>query len=360
MKSALANALAAFHKKKYSEAIQILEPMVVNYRDSFRFYFVLGLSCLYSGDVGGAATYLRRAEQLKEGDREVELALAALQLRRRDIKAAIETYLAILERHDGDKTARRALDFLRKNADEGRIAEIVDTGEIERFYPRIEREVSWLPILAVCGSAVLLVASSYLAVSYFRNRPTQRPGVDAIALELRKGESPVSASQTAKLILTEKQVTDGFDRAKKYFGEYRDNAGLKEINAILESNASEYIKSKAKQLASLSLEPSFQSVRDYPEFEEMMKDPALYEGVWVKWKGRAANYKADSQGCSFDFLVGYQEKAVLRGIIPVRFSKDMGLDPEHSIELLAKVRVVASGPVLEGVAIHDLAFGEKR
>jgi hypothetical protein len=360
MKSALANALNAFHKKRYSEAIQILEPMVVNYRDSFRFYYVLGLSCLYSGDLGGAATYLRRAEQLKAGDRDVELALAALQLRRRDIKAAIETYLAIIEHHEGDKRAKRALDFLRKNADESRIAEIVDTGEIVRFYPRIEHEVSWLPILAVCGSAILLVASAYLAVRYFKDRPSQRPGVDAISLELKKGESPVSASQTAKLILTEKQVTDDFERAKKYFSEYRDNAGMKEVNSILESNASEYIKSKAKQLASLALEPSFQSVRDYPEFEEMMRDPALYEGVYVKWKGRAANYKSDTQGCSFDFLVGYQEKSVLRGIIPVRFAKDMGLDPEHSIELLAKVRVIASGAVLEGVSIHDLAFGEKQ
>jgi tetratricopeptide (TPR) repeat protein len=359
MKSALEKALAAFKKKRYAEAIQILEPMVVTYRDSFRFYYLLGLSCLYSGDSGGAATYLRRAEQLKEGDKDVQLALAALQLRRRDVKGAIESYLAVLEEHPGDARAKRALEFLRKNADESRVAELVDTGRIERLYPRLEFRMPWATLIAIAVSALFLLAMGALAVEYFKDMPSPRPEVDLIGIELGKGQSPVSENQTARIILTEKQVTAGFERAKKYFGEYRDNAGLKEVNALLQSNASDYVKSRARQLAALAVEPSFQSVRDYPDFEQMMKDPSLYEGCYVKWKGRAANYVSDKQGCSFDFLVGYQDKAMLRGIIPVRFSQPMGLDPEHSFELLAKIRVIPSGPVLEGVAIHDLAYGGK-
>jgi hypothetical protein len=359
MKSALEKALASFRKKRYSEAIQILEPMVVNYRDSFKFYYLLGLSCLYSGDLSGATTYLRRAEQLKAGDTDVELAMAALQLRRRDIKGAIETYLNVIENHVGDKRAKRALDFLRKNTDESRIAELVDTGLIEKFYPRIAKEAPWAALLTLLGAAILLFAIGFITVKYFQDKPSARPEVDLISLELGKNESPVTANQTAKFILTEKQVKTSFERAKKFFSEYRDNAGLREVNAILQSNASDYIKSKSKELASLAIEPSFQSLRDYPEFEEMMKDPTLFEGCYVKWKGRVANYLSDKQGCSFDFLVGYEDKSVLRGIISVRFKKDMGLDPEHSIELLAKVRVLATGAVLEGAAIHDLAYGEK-
>src|SRR5512133_3642642 len=130
--------------------------MVVNYRDSFKFYYLLGLSCLYSGDLSGATTYLRRAEQLKAGDIDVELAMAALQLRRRDVKGAIETYLDVIENHVTDKRAKRALDFLRKNTEESRIAELVDTGLIVKFYPKLAKEIPWTTILALAGSIAVL------------------------------------------------------------------------------------------------------------------------------------------------------------------------------------------------------------
>jgi hypothetical protein len=359
MKSALEKAIAAFQKGKYAEVTAILEPMVVHYRDSFRFYYLLGLSCLYSGDLGGSATYLKRADQLKAGDTDVELAMAALHLRKRDIKSALESYLDIVDEHPKNREAAKALDFLRKNGEEGKIAELVDTGEIRKFYPRIRKAFPWLALALSflgCAAIVATIWFAYLAIS---NRPAARPLLNDIRLELSERQNPAGGNQSALLILTEKQILEGFDRAKKYLEEYRDNAAIREANAILQSNASEFIKSKTRRLLGIVEEPGFQDIRDIPEFAQLMEEPRLYEGMFVRWKGRVANYRSTESSCDFDFLVGYQDKKTLLGIIPAIFGKDMGLDPDHPIELLGRIKIVQSGPVIEGIAIHDLSYGSK-
>ncbi len=67
-KTVLERAKQAFYRKRYNDVITLLETNVIQYRDSFPFYFYLGLACLYSGDVGGATSYFQRARQIKLRD----------------------------------------------------------------------------------------------------------------------------------------------------------------------------------------------------------------------------------------------------------------------------------------------------
>ena len=78
-----------YRTKKYSHVIRFLEPQVFRYRENFKFYHLLGMSCLRTGDFGGAFSYLRRGIDLNHGDIETLLGLAVIHLKRRETAEAI-------------------------------------------------------------------------------------------------------------------------------------------------------------------------------------------------------------------------------------------------------------------------------
>ena len=94
--SVLAKAEKAFRSRKFSKVISLLEPMSIEYRDSFRFYYLLGVSCMYQNDFGGAESYLNRARRIKINSAELMVAQGALFLRRGEIARAVEYYLEVL------------------------------------------------------------------------------------------------------------------------------------------------------------------------------------------------------------------------------------------------------------------------
>jgi hypothetical protein len=70
----------------------------------------------------------------------------------------------------------------------------------------------------------------------------------------------------------------------------------------------------------------------------------------------ATNFDPDT-GTTFDFLVGYDTRKVLEGIVPVVFNQAIPLNPERPLELLARIIPLGpEGPIqLEGIAIHQSA-----
>src|SRR6056297_1367120 len=94
----LSRAERLLRARKYSEVISLLESQVFLNRDNFTFYRLLGTACLYVGDFGGAHSYLQRAEHIKPGDVQVELGLAAVHLRRREVAEALGLWLSVLDR----------------------------------------------------------------------------------------------------------------------------------------------------------------------------------------------------------------------------------------------------------------------
>ena len=89
-KSVLDTARKYLQNKKFSEVIKLLEPRVLEYRDSFQFYYILGVACLYQGDVAGSETYFRSARHIKLNDVNLILAQAVIFLKRGKIDKAVE------------------------------------------------------------------------------------------------------------------------------------------------------------------------------------------------------------------------------------------------------------------------------
>ena len=131
----LKKARVLFKRRKFSAVISMLEPRVIDYRDSFDFFYILGVSCLYMGDTGAAKDYLHRCETIEGTNVQLMIAQAAMFLRRGDTNQAVETYLNVLDYEPGNKIASRAMTFIRTKGDIATISLWVSTGKIKRFYP---------------------------------------------------------------------------------------------------------------------------------------------------------------------------------------------------------------------------------
>ena len=87
-----------FRKRRYGEVISLLEPVALAvddpaYKNSFDLYFLLGMSCLYTGDTGGASAYFSRAWKINMRNPALLLAQAAVFLAQGKTAEACGAYL---------------------------------------------------------------------------------------------------------------------------------------------------------------------------------------------------------------------------------------------------------------------------
>jgi tetratricopeptide (TPR) repeat protein len=381
--TALDRAERLFASGRFAEVVSLLEPQVPVYRESPRFYYLLGSACLRTGDPGGSGTYLKRAEQLAPTNPELLLALAALSVRRGETEKAVEYYLRVLEERPGDRKAKSSLDVLRTEGGPEGLARLLETGRIEALYPGRKSFPKPLLVAAIVLAAAALL---YLALPLGRaafealTRPRiARPEVAAMSLSKAEQDSPVQASGSFRYVLTDRQALEAFEKAKDYFQSYRDNAALIEINRLLGSNASPSIKEKAKGLRAFVGKPDFRTVKDAPSYAQARADPLLYDGCSVVWKGLAANVRPDASikpdsaikpdsslkpaakaapgALAFDFLVGYQDKKRLEGLVPARIA-GVEVPVDRPLEILASLRAGDGSFFLDCAAIHELTDGE--
>jgi len=362
-RTALDRAERLFRAGRFAELVSLLEPQVPVYRESQRFYYLLGSSCLRSGDSGGALTYLKRAEQLAPSNGDTMLALAAISVRKGETEKAIEYYLRILEDRPGERRAAAGLAIIRKEGSPEGLARLIETGRIERLYPgrRVVPRFILPTAIAIAAAAAIYLAWPLGAgiVDAATKSRAARPEVAAVALSKTEIDSPVVTGGSFRYILTEKQAIDAFERAKDYFQDYRDNAALIEINRLLGSNASAGIKEKAKSLRAFVGKPDFRTIKDAPAYADAWRNPYLYDGCSVVWKGMAANVRPDASvgaeegTLAFDFLVGYQDKKRLEGLIPARIAgADVPVD--RPLEILAVIKAGGPSFSLDCAAIHEL------
>jgi len=348
--------------RRYGDAIRRLEPEVVRYHDSFRYYYLLGIACLRSGDFGGALTYFRRAREIRMRDPQVLLGLAVLHLRRGETDRAVELYLEVLEKESGNKKAKNALHVIRTKGDPEALSAFIESGRLERLYPPAPRVPLSAGKLAALSLAAVAAAG---AVAFFlmalglvdapKVRQQRRDGVEDLRLEAEDKKAPAEAGGSYRYVLTQKRVLDEFEEARRLFLDYRDEAAKVRINRILESNASVAVKQKARLLAEYAAVPGFDTLKDRIPYSEAVKDSALYRDVHIVWRGMATNLREGEKTTDFDLLVGYDTRSKLEGIVPVRFDFAVKVDVERPLEVLGRVVPVGEKLRLVGVSLHQAA-----
>jgi hypothetical protein len=154
--------------------------------------------------------------------------------------------------------------------------------------------------------------------------------------------------------MTEEEINRTFDEIKEYLLEYRDNLAIREINRIMLSNASAYVKEKAALLKTFARIPNFATIVDPFPFSEVITSPALYQDCYAVWTGKTANVVVDETLIRFDLLVGYQDEKALLGIIRVDFDFAVQLEEGQAVEVLGRIVVEGERISLKGVSIHPL------
>jgi hypothetical protein len=352
----LGEARALFRARRFTEVIRILEPSVFQYRESFEYFLLLGFSCLHSGDVGGAFSYISRAWQLKDDDVTVLLGLAAIHFRRAENESAIKRWLEAIELQPNNPVARRGLDLLRKGMTPDELQAFIDSGRIKTLYPPLVRR---FPTGAVLIALLCLVALGGIAYAAYRislPRPTaDRPGVSVIEIPSDIG-SLVDVGSSFTYMLSEREVQQLFAKVKRDLLMYRDNLAAMDANRILLSNAAPAIRERVRLLKGFVTQASFDTIQDAPSYATVSAQPALYDACSVLWRGKIANLKVGKDAIAFDLLVGYDQEKELQGVVPVTLPFAVDLIDGGSLEILGQVLSKTGADLaLLGIAVHKLA-----
>ena len=351
-----------YRSKKYAEVISLLEPVVLEsttddvlavYRHTFELYFFLGMSCLFTGDTGGAMSFLERAGRIKPGNTDLILAQATAAVIQGKVPQACGHYLEVLRRDPANKKATKALEFLRK-ADEDTVRRFVVERKIFRFCPKPKKKVRGTLIVA---AAIICLCAAGGAL-YFTQKPEEqvaRADLSEFTLSVDERQAAVEQEGSFTYVLTSRQVVSSYELIKTYFNEFRDNAAQVEINRLLNSNASTAIRRKARQLMDYLSEPGFDTIKDVYSYSQVAAEPILYTDCWVVWEGMAANIARGDDSTEFSFLVGYDRNTDLQGIVQVRFERALNFDQERPFSLLGQIKAEGGKVVLRGSAIFQTA-----
>lgn len=355
-RTGLKKAARLFRARKFAELISLLEPQVFLYRDNFQFYFLLGASCFYTKDYGGADSYLHRAVRLDPNNLDARNFLAATLLRRRKTDDALQIWLEVIEEDPKNRTARRGLDLIRRKETPEEAAELADS-----IAPKPAPYIPSFVYIALAVGLVVL-ASGLLApriISALSPEPDapDREGVDVVQFDPQGIGRIAIFTGDFRYDLSEEEIIQSFARIEEYFNSYQDNLAMREINRILWSNASESMKERVLVLRDFLGEPSFADFDSSFSYQEVRLEPLLYDRTYVRWSGRITNIEMGETEAGFDLLVGYADGRVLEGIVPVRLDFPAELDASFGLEVLGQVLVREDETFgLRGVSIRRLAL----
>ena len=365
----LTKAVSLARNKDYDNAIKLLESESSRYYGKFIYYYILGLSYLYSKIYGIALRYFNMAIEQKLRDPNTLLALAALYLNHGDTDKAVDLYLEVQSIDVSNRLARRALKIIRKNPGPEKISAWVDSGRLHKVFPPFPWTGITRRMIVTISLSIVFFIMATLGVGLATGRLSLpegnvRPLPEGISLELSSEErnSPVQSGSAYRYILTSDQVIDEYNTARRLFTDYRDEAARVRLNLILESNASEPVKNRARVLMSYLQEPGFDTLRERDRFtyNDVMESPFLYRDVHIIWRGMAGNLIVGNDFTSFDFLVGYDTRTIVEGIVQVNYEFAIPINVERPIEILGRIIPVSNDRIIiQGIALNQAGLLER-
>ena len=349
----LKKARRLFRSQKFKDVIRLLEPEIFQYRESFAFFYLLGVSCLYSGELGGALSYLKRAQQLKEYNINTLLCLAVVFLKKTDKENALRTWLKVLEIDPKNKIAQKGLNLVRKSPEPEDIIALCNSGKIYTLFPPIRKKilskVLFFTTLLCFASVCSLILIVYLPGLMKKNI---RPGIEKYELPEKKALLDYSGTYT--YTFSEKEIESIFNKVKSLFNNYKDNLALVEINKLLHSNASMDVKSIMYAIRDHMQTPDFSTLKKEDSFTytQVTEKPFLYENCFIRWEGRVGGLLITETAITFDFWVG--NTVEFFGVVPVILFFGENLANGMTIEILGEVKRDGEKVVIEGTMVHKI------
>lgn len=361
-KSILQTAKSLMRRRNFSFAISVLESESERYEDNFDYYLTMGICYLYLGLSGNAYQSFQKARNIRMTDSTLLIGQAALFLKRGDTRRAVQYYLEVLDRNPENKTAKSALEFL-KGKDDRTIIECADSGKLEKFYPPLG--FNYCALMKYVFSIVLGLSLGVFIFNMIKPKVVSyedaRRNISNLVLSSDERKNPQEKDLSSSVIhyyMSEGEITRTYENALDYFATGRDNMSQKEINRILNSNASVSIRQKANILMGYLEEPDFATLKDNFTYQEVASEKELYLDCWVDWSGRIANVRSseDSSKYVFDLLVGYEDQKKLEGTVSVIF--DSAPVPEilgdRPLRVLGKISIDSGILVIKGKSVYQM------
>lgn len=282
--------------------------------------------------------------------------IAFLHIRHNEREKAITNWCLALEKNKTNKTARKALDALRKKG-----SSIILTDDF--FEEVTPKEPFKIPIIFLCKTFVLLLVLSILSLlSYMLIKNiivTLREKNKLEFVELNKIEITdfntnlleTRKEKNKKYSYSEKEIKTKFERIKKKIVENKAVEAQIEINEILLSNASLNVKLKAEMLKTFILQPDYATFKNVISFEEFIKEKERYKEVYVLWNGVIKNQIIKKDEINFNLFIGDDEKGIIIGIIPVVFKKAHLYKNNDKVHVFGKIMEKNNNYYLEGLYI---------
>ncbi len=334
----LKHAKRLLQRKKYSDIIRLLEPQVFRFRQNAEFYYLLGTAYFHTGDIAGATTYLRRVIDLQNEHVHSMLQLAAIELQKGNNASAIEWWLQVLESDGRNPYAKRGLELLKKGSHNQKIIDnFINADKIGTLVPKRK---NYRPVITAAIVIIVLVVPvilNFLTEITILPDTVETRNVEVSQISIDRNDDIVSLEGEFVYVLTEKEIIQLMDEAKVQFNRFNDNTVQQIVNKLKNSNASETVRQKALMLEKYLRRPDFTNFQEHISYEEVMKDPLLYENCYVRWKGKVSNLEITASEIQFDFLVGYQDNKILKGIVPVHFDFAVSLEQGSPVEIIGKI-----------------------
>jgi hypothetical protein len=363
-KTALARAARLYKAREFAQVIRILEPQIPAYRENVKYFYLLGMSCLYTGDYGTAIIYFRRCIDLDYRHVNAQLGMAVVHLRRNETRESLRIWLEILEDDPKNRYARLGLETVRKltggeDDDDDGIEGLFQGRKDLALVPSPGFYLpSWIKgLIAITALLLVFFPAGLMLKKRLSEKPEpQRPGIAAVKIE--SADIVLDTENRAVNMLTEQEVRVIFDKIKDLFDTYEDNLARREINRLLLSNASQNIKNKVRSLIPFIRTPTFADFSGSFSYQDVMKDPLLYDGCFVRWKGRISNISISNKRIDLDFLAGYDDQKVLQGIVPSWMEFAANLEQSFAYEIIGKVAIPPGRPgiVLQILSLHELGL----
>ena len=355
----LNKAIILYRKRNYEGALKILKDEEDRYYGSFKYYYLLGVISLYAGNFIEAKENFDSARKIKMNDPSTMLGHAVLYLKRMNTVQAVDYYLNVQEIDPKNKIAKKALEVIRKHSAGEALSEWI-TEKLPVLFPPVPRPA--VNTKTIINGALILTAVLTLTIWLINvfsgsfKSSSGRPTSDFI-LTSQERSDPVQIEGYYRYVLTRNEALNYYDRALTLFTSYRDEAAKKELNRLLESNASDGLKNRSRLLLNNMAVPGFDTFRrsDNYSYSDIKSEPALYRNVHVIWRGMASNVEITDEYTRFDLLVGYDTRRSLEGIVSVVFYSPVSVSTERPLEVLGKIILTPSYSDfrLEGVAIHQ-------
>ena len=350
----LKKAYSLVKGKKYPRAIRFLEPKVPLFLEDETFYYLLGVSCFFTGDIGGSEFYLKRSLQVNHRNIDSKLFLAAIQLKKKDQANAARLWLNILDIEPGNKFAQRGLDRLKKIKDPAEFDNFVNSKDINKLLAPMKG----IHPLFIKFSLIIILAAIILTFAYFFSPdfiPEKNPREEMTNLSLDNYVgSYVEFDGDFVYTLSGEEIKNLFESAVKAFHEFDDNTLQMKINKINLSNASNDLKGKLSILERLIQKPTFLTMKRNFQYKDVFRDPLLYSNCFVLWRGKVTNVSYGNDKITLDFLVGYENETVLEGIIYTEIPFETLINQAVPVEILGQVLNRNGKMVLSAISIRPI------